>query len=147
MANKALGNCPCQQCGETMNVFQALRKGAHLYSRCTDCGIDQRIGAKVQQYFWDNTTWFEGAPTPPSNVDTESKAKQTVQEGVKQTPPTIGPDLVNTGGVGDFDPLTELPESGPSKGASKQPKGRGGWLVGLGLVAMTMGLAGVVWRV
>ncbi|MAY02912.1 MAG: hypothetical protein CMQ38_08055 [Gammaproteobacteria bacterium] len=49
--------------------MQARRKGAHLYSRCDDCGLDQRTGARVQEYYWQNTQWKNGPPVIPSNIE------------------------------------------------------------------------------
>lgn len=64
--NPVLGFCTCQQCGGQMTVHQMARSkaektgtGRFLYSRCPNCGADQRTGAAVQQYLWDHTSWDE----------------------------------------------------------------------------------------
>ncbi len=121
MANEILGRVDCFTCGERSAVMQTKRKGAHLYTRCSSCGLDQRTGAKVQQKIWNEAEWLGLPPTPPENVipnkpiESQPKAEQT--------------------GAEDFDPtLTDETEQEPVKQASKK---------GLILVGV-LGLAGII---
>lgn len=143
MANEELGDCICPTCEGEMGVYQAKRKGAHLYSRCDHCGLDQRIGKAVQQYLWDNTDWYDRVPTPPANVDTEKAVKQTVTQSVKESVP----DLEKSGALPDFDPLTEPTEPERSSEPKEKPKARKNWLAGFGVSALILAFVGMVWSV
>lgn len=145
MANDVIGRCPCPQsdCEEVAAVYVAKRRGGHLYNRCPDCGLDQRVGAKVQQYLWDNTNWIDQAPKPPENVDTEKTVKQTETETVKKTVP----DLEKMRPVADFDPSADLTQSEPSGEPSNKPKGKKRLFMGLGVGSIIVALVGIVWSV
>ncbi|MFC6631669.1 hypothetical protein [Microbulbifer taiwanensis] len=89
MSNEILGYMPCPEtgCSQQAAVMQAKRKGAHLYTRCPDCGIDQRTGKARQLNIWRATTWKVDPPTPPANIEGDlvagekPKPKQTaIQE-------------------------------------------------------------------
>ncbi|MFC3151788.1 hypothetical protein ACFOEK_12180 [Litoribrevibacter euphylliae] len=44
-----IGYIPCSECGRRASVHQAARgKGRFLYTRCDECGCDQRTGKAVQ---------------------------------------------------------------------------------------------------
>ena len=67
--NPVLGTTRCE-CGESATVHRTTRgAGRFLYTRCTDCGTDQRTGAKVQTRLWSCTDWANGQPdVPPPNL-------------------------------------------------------------------------------
>ena len=72
MANEQLGTIECRDCGGTAGVFQAKRKGAHLYERCFDCGgLNQSTSAPYQTRLYYGSNWSGETPVKPSNVKDE----------------------------------------------------------------------------
>ena len=67
--NTTLGHIDCAECGGRAEVKQAKRRGAHLYSNCEVCGIDQRNGRPIQNRLFYQSVWLDQPPTPPENVD------------------------------------------------------------------------------
>ena len=67
--NTTLGHIDCKGCGGRAEVKQAKRRGAHLYSNCEACGLDQRNGRHIQNRLFYRSTWLDQPPTPPENVD------------------------------------------------------------------------------
>lgn len=128
MANDVLGYAPCG-CGKKKQVMQAKRKGDHLYSRCDDCGLDQRTGARVQQKLWDSAEWIDEPPTPPENVDITVKVDRE-----KVAKPSSDKVLE------DFDLTVNLTESKPKTKA----KGRILPMLGSALVIAGVGVA--IWK-
>lgn len=74
--NPVLGEVECSGCGGNATVHQTQRgKGRFLYTRCTECGPDQRAGKAVQQRLWNETRWREGQrPEAPPNVNQQGSA-------------------------------------------------------------------------
>lgn len=68
--NPVLGTINCDGCGGTASVHQAKRgSGRFLYTRCGECGADQRTGKSVQTRLFNQTEWRTGAdPVKPPNV-------------------------------------------------------------------------------
>ena len=131
-----LGHADCPTCDKKMAVLQNTR--GYLYSRCDDCGADQRNGKAVQTRLWRNTNWIGEPPTKPRNVPDdvpestgdvpEKEPVQSVQKPVhepEQTP--IGDAL-----EGEWQPAEEVPE--------KESGGGAFWVVG----AVVVGLMGAV---
>lgn len=124
MSNPTLGTIACPDCGGLADVAQTKRgKGRYLYTRCANCGPDQRAGAAVQTRLWNKTDWREGMkPTsPPPNV-IDTPVVQAKAEPKRE--------------LDDYDPATE-PE--PIDRAEKPGSGLFkvlGVLGGLGLVAV-----------
>jgi len=129
MANDVLGYAPCE-CGKKKQVMQAKRKGDHLYTRCDDCGLDQRTGGRVQQKIWNSTEWINGPPKKPENVDITVKVDR--EQVAKPS---------NNKALEDFDPTETLTESD----RKSKPKGRILPILG-GL--LTLAAAGVaIWKI
>lgn len=64
----ALGTIDCGGCGGVATVHKAQRgKGKHIYTRCEQCGTDQRTGAKWQTFLFDQTQWTGAPPEKPPN--------------------------------------------------------------------------------
>ena len=120
--NPALGIIACRDCDGVATVHQTSRgAGRFLYTRCTDCGPDQRTGAKVQTRLWHGTQWEAGQPDikPPNVVDDFSEKE-----------PANGLDSSM-----DFEPEPDDESSGEPSKAGDWP-----WLLGgLGLVALALG--------
>lgn len=134
MANDELGRIKCE-CGATASVFQAKRKGAHLYTRCPSCGLDQRTGAAVQSRLYWLTDWNGGIkPTKPQGVGdapTEAQPKKPTDKQPKA--------------VADFDPSTETESvKATEKPTESEPKGNLKAVVGL--IVIFAGLGGVLWK-
>ncbi|WP_250655046.1 hypothetical protein [Alkalimarinus coralli] len=72
--NPVLGTIQCDGCGGTASVHQARRgSGRFLYTRCGECGADQRTGKAVQTRLYNQTEWRAGAdPVKPPNVAEKS---------------------------------------------------------------------------
>lgn len=112
--NEKLGVIDCETCGKECGVYQAKRKGAHLYTRCSGgCGLDQRNGAIVQSRLFFGSRWLEGARvSQPSNADKslfeqpKSNAVLTESVTVKEEEITVD-DSVNS---------VELPTENKPKG-------------------------------
>ena len=59
--------CPSTGCGATASVYQNTR--GYLYTRCPECGADQRNGKPAQVYFWQHVEPKAGAVIDrPPNV-------------------------------------------------------------------------------
>ena len=73
--NPVIGTIGCQGCGGTATVHQTRRgKDRFHYTRCQDCGVDQRNGAKVQTRLFYHTDWRDGIVVDrPPNVKEEEK--------------------------------------------------------------------------
>lgn len=117
-----LGTVECSGCGGVATVHQTARgSGRYLYTRCPECGADQRTGARVQSAWWRSAEWRDGAPDvpPPNLLADEPVVEPVAGDAVADVLPVVGePD--------------ELPEE-PSKSGLF-------WLVGgaVGLVALVL---------
>jgi len=85
MSNETIGSVSCEACGVSADVAQTKRgKGRYLYTRCPECGTDQRTGKAVQTRLWHSTVWREGKKplSPPPNVSErqEQPEKEPKQE-------------------------------------------------------------------
>lgn len=120
-----LGAISCTGCGGAATVHQTARgAGRYLYTRCNDCGVDQRTGARVQTRLWFGADW---------------------REGLK--PDVCPPNLIDDGQDGDREEPENEPENEPERAdldEHKEPDGtsKSGvfWLVGgaLGLAALVL---------
>jgi hypothetical protein len=104
MSNPTLGVIDCPTCStEGAEVRQTKRRGARLYWQCSECGLNQPTGVKIQAKLWQETQWNAGAePTRPSNVESEA---------ARSTPP-------------EFDPANEADAGSdpqPSRKQTQQP--------------------------
>jgi hypothetical protein len=124
-----LGHCPCEGCGKRAAVFQNVR--GYLYTRCDDCGADQRNGVKPQTYMWTNSEWLDSAPERPRNVpeiEPEPVPVEPVQEPVDVP---IAPEPEK---AGDWAPEGE---------EEKSEGGSGVFIVGAVVLGLLGALAGV----
>lgn len=55
--NEVLGTVQCPECGGQASVMQTRRRGGYLYTKCVQCGLDQRTGKAVQNRIWHGCTW------------------------------------------------------------------------------------------
>ena len=80
--NPVLGTIECDGCGGVASVHQTARgNGRFLYTRCGECGCDQRAGAAVQKRLWMNTEWRpDASPIKPPNVPDEIEQKEPEKE-------------------------------------------------------------------
>ena len=101
--------------------MQARRKGAHLYTRCDDCGIDQRTGAAVQNRLFYGADWVDGAPPIPVNAG---------------EPP--GDAVADDLGEPITEAVTEPPTEAKPKPNRKKRGGLGWLLAGLGLIGVVL---------
>lgn len=63
-----VGNIECPECSANAAVFQNVK--SYLYTRCPNCGCDQRNGKQVQERIYWNMRPIPDAPlTAPINVD------------------------------------------------------------------------------
>lgn len=76
--NEVLGHIDCETCGCPSSVMQARRKGAHLYTRCDNCGLDQRTGAAVQNRLFYRSEWIDRPPVIPENAGEPPAATEEV---------------------------------------------------------------------
>jgi predicted nucleic acid-binding Zn ribbon protein len=124
-----LGRCPCEGCGKRAAVFQNVR--GYLYTRCDDCGADQRNGIKPQTYMWSNSEWIGNAPEKPRNVpdvQPEPVPAEPVQKPVHE-PIGDAPEI-----EGDWQPAGEDEKSGGGSGV---------FIVGAVVLGLLGALAGV----
>jgi hypothetical protein len=59
MVNPVIATVPCKDCDQVATVQQVARgKGKRLmfYTRCPDCGCDQRTGKTIQEYIFNNSS-------------------------------------------------------------------------------------------
>lgn len=104
MANQELGRIKCQECGGIAGVYQAKRKGNHLYTRCGECGVDQKTGKAFQGRLWKQTEWNPGLqPIKPDNVtesETEAETETVTDFDPTETEPETDAEPSKTGGAG-----------------------------------------------
>ena len=62
-----VGRMACVGCGNRIPVFINVR--GYFYTKCAECGTDQRNGKAVQTHIYLNTDWLDEAPPPPRCVD------------------------------------------------------------------------------
>jgi len=70
--NPVLGSIQCPTCNQSATVHKTTRgKGRFLYSRCMECGPDQRTGKAVQRRLWEQTDWRDGMKpeSAPPNLE------------------------------------------------------------------------------
>lgn len=134
MANDELGRIACD-CGKVASVYQAKRKGAHLYSRCPNCGLDQRTGKRVQEKLYWLTDWNEGRKPPMPEGVTETKPDWLTEKKTEPQPkkPAATEQDYVPDSVSETEQLTE-----------KQPKT--GLKAGVGLLLIMAALGGAVWK-
>jgi hypothetical protein len=136
VSNEILGYAPCAEsgCEQQAAILQARRKGAHLYTRCPDCGIDQRTGKQRQLNIWRAAAWKGEPPTPPTCIEGELVAGEK---------PKIKPTAVQS----DWSPELEEQQRQAQPQTESQPKAGpkwgpvlagGGLLVGLGLLVKSI---------
>ncbi len=89
--NPVLGTIACNECGGQATVHQTQRgKGRYLYTRCTECGPDQKTGAQFQRRLWSGTDWRPDAdPVPPPGLE-EQPRQEASPEPVSE--PTSEPE-------------------------------------------------------
>lgn len=135
--NPDLVGCLDCGCGSEMPVYQA--SSSYLYTRCPQCGVDQRNGPRVQAERWFTMRRIEGAGTRPKNVpeqvpDWLRPGPQAVQTGEQEVEPATA------------EPKVEEPK-GESAGEGDADSGGGGlfWLllagVGIGVGAIARGMS------
>ena len=69
--NPVLGAIQCPTCQGEATVHKTTRgKGRYLYTRCIECGPDQRTGRAVQKRIWEGAEFRPGLKpqNPPPNV-------------------------------------------------------------------------------
>lgn len=62
-----VGRMACVGCGSRIPVFINAR--GYFYTKCAECGTDQRNGKAVQTHIYANTDWMDTPPEPPRCVD------------------------------------------------------------------------------
>ncbi len=143
MANDELGRIKCD-CGKVASVYQAKRKGAHLYSRCPDCGLDQRTGKRVQERLYWLTDWNGGKPpTKPEGVG-ESRPEWLDDQSKPEPESKPKPEPEKPVAVTDWEP--EKPEAVRSARSAEltENKPNGGLKVLAGVLLFAL-MGGVVW--
>lgn len=67
--NPVLGEIKCTECQGQATVHAAKRgRGRFLYTRCANCGTDQRTGAEFQTRIFNATSWRDEVVTPPNLI-------------------------------------------------------------------------------
>ena len=92
--NPVLGTITCNECGGQATVHQTQRgKGRYLYTRCMECGPDQRTGAALQRRLWFGTDWRpEAEAVIPPNVDPDAApAGEPQQAAAEPEPEPVNP--------------------------------------------------------
>ena len=81
MSNPTLGVINCPTCStEGAEVRQTKRRGARLYWQCSECGLNQPTGAKIQAKLWSETQWNAGAEaTRPGNVESDAERSEPTE--------------------------------------------------------------------
>ena len=141
----AVGRMTCPGCGDRIPVFQNVKD--YLYTRCANCGCDQRNGEAVQVAMWSAMEAIEGA---------EIRRPRNVPESVPMgaglvAPKEAEPAAVPVGAEPATAPVQEpaKPQETPAAapvGAQQKKKGGIGFLVlgmlGLGAALITAGAGG-----
>ncbi len=101
--NPVLGEIKCEDCGGAATVHQTARgAGRYLYTRCGECGPDQRTGAAVQTRLWYQTTWRDGAPEakPPNLREPKQEPEEPKTKPVEEPNPEPSKPAENQGKTG-----------------------------------------------
>jgi len=94
MSNPTLGHIECQGCGGVCEVRQALRRGAHLYTHCDNCGTDQRAGSAIQNRLFYRSKWVDGPPPIPANAGEPPGDEEEQVELTEKPAPVLEPEPV-----------------------------------------------------
>lgn len=103
--NPTLGTIACSGCGGQADVCQTSRgAGRYLYTRCAECGTDQRTGAKVQTAIWYGADWLNGAPdVMPPNLILKDENEPEEPEPVPPREPATEPGEASNSGASEGD--------------------------------------------
>lgn len=108
--NPVLGTITCNGCGGVASVHQTQRgKGRFLYTRCGECGADQRTGRAIQARLWNETEWREGAEkVRPPNVDEKSAENPVEITSEPEAEPVAEPEAKKQSKPSKAGPLAVL---------------------------------------
>jgi predicted nucleic acid-binding Zn-ribbon protein len=125
-----VGRLECSGCGDSIPVFQAVN--SYLYTKCPQCGVDQRYGARIQAQRWFGMVPIDGAQvTRPVNVP-------------ETAPDWISPKVVEPK-VEEEQQTVDAEEAAAADGEADQGGGGLFWLLvagfGIGVGAVVKGLS------
>ncbi len=84
--NPVLGTIACIECEDQATVHAAKRgSGRFLYTRCPNCGTDQKTGAKFQTRIFNGTQWRGEVITPPNLIEQAQGEPEAAQQAEKTT--------------------------------------------------------------
>ncbi|AMO56620.1 hypothetical protein GZ77_03565 [Endozoicomonas montiporae] len=130
--NPTLGTIQCDACGGIADVCQAQRgKGRFLYTRCGECGTDQRTGKVIQSRLYLETNWRDGVEVMrPANVEEPTKGQ------VQPEPKPVVKSVVEP--APEPDTTEPKPVVEPAPEPNKEPKGRGLFALVATVAAITL---------
>lgn len=82
-----VGRMACPSCESRIPVYINAR--GYFYTRCIECGTDQRNGKAVQTHVYLNTDWTGEPPAPPRNVDPDAAHRVAEPENPGPEPETV----------------------------------------------------------
>lgn len=82
-----VGRMDCVGCGSRIPVYINAR--GYFYTKCMECGTDQRNGKTVQTHIYLNTDWTGDPPAPPRNVDPDAAHRVPEPETPAPEPETV----------------------------------------------------------
>ena len=94
-ANPTLvGRMPCPGCESRIPVYINVR--GYFYTKCAECGTDQRNGKAIQTHIYLNTDWIDGPPDPPRCVDPADLVPAAPEPEETPSDPDPEPETVPT---------------------------------------------------
>jgi len=91
-----VGRTDCTGCGTRIPVY--LNARGYLYTKCTECGVDQRNGPTIQTHLYYTTEWTGEPPARPRGVPDQAPAPHRAEEPESEPEPApvpTGPEPEN----------------------------------------------------
>lgn len=89
-----VGHIDCEACGSRAAVYQSIK--SYLYTRCGECGIDQRNGQRVQERIWFGMEPTGAEVVRPVNVG-EKPTLTTAKKAAAAEPEAPAPEAEKKG--------------------------------------------------
>lgn len=124
-----VGRMACPGCDSRIPVY--INKRGYFYTKCAECGTDQRNGKAIQTHIYLSTDWMGETPPPPRCVD----PADLVQEP-ESTEPEPAPEPENL-------PVPTEPEPAPAPAQNRKTPGVFGPAFALGF-ALPLIIIGVM---
>ena len=84
-----VGRTDCGGCGARIPVY--LNARGYLYTKCVECGVDQRNGPTIQTHLYYATEWTGEPPARPRGLPEQAPASHRADEPEPEPEPAPVP--------------------------------------------------------